>query len=255
MGIKERKLKILLALFLTSDITFAHAHFDDAAQEIFDVTLNQKTKGTLSSLLKEGLIEKLKKSEEDSDNKGVLQKYKLTDKGFDSLCLTFPVFRFMKHSWDGKWRILSYEIPEHKREVRDRLRRVVATWGLGPWHRSFWVTPHPIIEELKALVSGKGESSFVQAFESEHVFGERDILIEKVWSTSELEKKYRALFKKWHDILSSKHTKVGKMKKVVDEYVRVLRDDPGLPSELVGKKWIGYESFDIYREIRTVLLS
>ena len=36
-----------------------------------------------------------------------------------------------------KWRIISYEIPEAKRELRDRLRREMQGWGLGPWHRSF----------------------------------------------------------------------------------------------------------------------
>jgi len=254
MGIKERRTKILLALFLSSDIAFDHAQFDKSVQTIFDITLNQKTKGTLSALLKNGLIEKLD-ADHRGDAKDIIHKYKLTDKGFNELCLSFPVFRFMKEKWDGKWRILSYEIPEKKREIRDHLRRVVSGWGLGPWHRSFWVTPHPIVNELKSVVSGRGEGEYVQAFESEHVFGERDILIEKVWTTSKIDKKYRDLFKKWHDILSSKHVKHDKMKKVIEEYVKVLRKDPGLPEELIGKKWIGFESFEIYREIRGILMA
>lgn len=253
MGIKERRTKILLALFLMTDVKFEHSHIDEKVQSIFDLTLNQKTKGTLSALIKEGSIEK--KSEDTSNEADILNKYKLTDKGFNELCLTFPYFRFMKEKWDGKWRILSYEIPEQKREIRDRLRREVAGWGLGPWHRSFWVTPHPIISELKTLVSGKDEKDYVQAFESEHVFGEREILIEKVWATSTIDKKYRALFKKWHDILSSPHEKTEKMKKIIEEYIFVLKDDPGLPTELIGKNWIGFESFQIYREIRTILMA
>lgn len=254
MGIKERRTKLLLALFLMSDIDFKHTELNDRLQSVFDLTLNQKTKGTISALLKDSLIEKDlgSSSLKESDT---LHKYKLTDKGFNELCLTFPVFRFMKNKWDGKWRILSYEIPEQKREIRDRLRREVAGWGLGPWHRSFWVTPHPIIEELKSLISEKAEKQYIQAFESEHVFGERDILIDKVWSTGNIDKKYRALFKKWHDILSSPHEKTDKMKKVIEEYVLVLREDPGLPSDLIGKNWIGFESFQIYREIRSILMS
>ena len=150
---------------------------------------------------------------------------------------------------------MSYEIPEKKRDLRDKLRREVAGWGLGPWHRSFWLTPHPIIKELQDLVSGKEEEKDIQAFEADHVFGERSILIEKVWGKEELDKKYRNMFKKWHIILSEDQEKTEKLKKVVLEYIQLLREDPGLPSELVGENWIGFESFNIFKEIRGILLT
>jgi len=161
----------------------------------------------------------------------------------------------MKYSWDGKWRILSYEIPEKKRELRDKLRREVAGWGLGPWHRSFWLTPHPITDNLKELISQKEEEQYVQAFEADHVFGNRDILIEKVWNKADLDRKYRELFKKWHSLLSTEEEKTEKFRKVISEYVNILKIDPGLPVELVGQTWIGYEAFNIYKEIRGILLS
>lgn len=284
MAVKERRTKLLLALFLLTDVQFDYIALDEKVQNVFDIYFNQKTRGTISGLLKEGKIEKasgpgdsrtagivedLEKSSEDasitraqSEIDSAIQstdndqgKYKITEKGFHELCLNFPIFRFMKETWDGKWRILSYEIPEKKRDLRDRLRREVAGWGLGPWHRSFWITPHPIIDNLKALISQKEEEQYVQAFESEHVFGDRDILIEKVWQKSSLDKQYRELFKKWHDILSKNEEKTEKLKTVVDEYVVLLRLDPGLPADLIGKTWIGYEAFQIFKEIRGILLS
>ena len=243
MGIKERRTKILTIIFLISDLTQNSVIFDVKIQKIFDITLNQKTKSTFNSLVREGLIEKVELG------------YKLTELGFKELFLKFPFFRFLKEKWDGKWRVLSYEIPEKKRDLRDRLRREVAGWGLGPWHRSFWLTPHPIIKELQDLVSGKEEEKYIQAFEADHVFGERNILIEKVWGKEELDKKYRNMFKKWHIILSEDQEKTEKLKKVVLEYIQLLREDPGLPSELVGENWIGFESFNIFKEIRGILLT
>ena len=59
MAIKERRTKILLALYLLSDVEFIHINFDDKVQKIFDLSLNQKTRGTISGLLKEKTIEKL----------------------------------------------------------------------------------------------------------------------------------------------------------------------------------------------------
>ena len=245
MAVKERRTKILFALFLLTDVKFDPVSLDEKIQTVFDIYFNQKTRGTLSGLIKEGLIEKgpvtsakpvsqpienleppssdelppTTQAEVDSTTESSSPEddnsYRLTLEGFHELCLDFPFFRFMKDNWDGKWRILSYEIPEKKRELRDRLRREVAGWGLGPWHRSFWVTPHPVIENLKLLVSQKEEEKYIQAFEAEHIFGDREILIEKVWQKSLLDKKYRDLFKKWHDVLSKEEDKPAKMKIVV----------------------------------------
>ncbi|OGK25509.1 hypothetical protein A3A46_02745 [Candidatus Roizmanbacteria bacterium RIFCSPLOWO2_01_FULL_37_13] len=244
MGIKERRTKILSALILLSDVKLGQVNFDDRFRKVFDLSFNEKTRGTISAIIKEGLIEK------PSDN-----IYQLTEKGFYSLCLKFPFFRFLRDSWDHKWRVLSYEIPEKKREIRDRLRREVSGWGLGPWHRSFWLTPHPIIENLRELVFQKEEEQYIQAFESDHLVGNRDILIEKVWQKTLLDKKYRGIFKTWHDILSKDGDKLEKFRNVVTEYVEILKLDPGLPPELLGTNWIGFEAFNIFKEIRSILLS
>ena len=246
MAIKERRTKILLALYSLSGAEFSFINLDERTQKIFNLSLNQKTRGTISGLIKEGKIEK------SEDNQS---QYKLTDKGFAELCLEFPFFRFLKEKWDGKWRIISYEIPEIKREIRDRLRREMQGWGLGPWHRSFWLTPHPIINTLKSLTSQKEEEKFIQAFEADHVFGDRSILIEKVWGKTALDKSYRELFKRWHEILSSNDEKIDKFKKVIGEYINLLRQDPGLPKELIGENWIGFEGWNIFKEIKSILLS
>ena len=79
MGIKERRTKIITAIFLLSDLTFTPITFNEKGQKIFDITLNQKTRGTLSSLVRDELIEKTETA--DSQVSG----FKLTDKGFKEL--------------------------------------------------------------------------------------------------------------------------------------------------------------------------
>jgi len=266
MAIKERRTKILLALYLLSDVDFSYVSLDEKIQKIFDLSLNQKTRGTLSGLIKGGEIEKGNKGHSGEETKSITPEseqdsgqarmtYKLTEKGFTELCLEFPFFRFLREKWDGKWRIISYEIPEKKREIRDRLRREMQGWGLGPWHRSFWITPHPILSTLKSLTSQKEEEKYIQAFEADHTFGDREFLIEKVWGKLALDKSYRELFKKWHEVLSSGDEKVDKLKNVIGEYINLLRQDPGLPKELVGESWIGFEGWNIFKEIKSILLS
>ena len=260
MAIKERRTKILLALYLLSGVEFSSVSLDEKTQKIFDLSLNQKTRGTISGMIKEGVIEKnvgddLRVVPEKGGHSGPPLRYRLTEKGFLELSLEFPFFRFLREKWDGKWRIISYEIPEKKREIRDRLRREMQGWGLGPWHRSFWLTPHPILPTLKSLTSQKEEEKYIQAFEADHTFGDREILIEKVWGKSNLDKSYRELFKKWHEVLSSDDEKADKLRKVIGEYINLLRQDPGLPTELVGESWIGFEGWNIFKEIKSILLS
>ncbi|EKE15371.1 MAG: hypothetical protein ACD_12C00045G0002 [uncultured bacterium] len=255
MGIKERNTKILLFLFLIPANPFDGEEFGQKLQKIFDFSLNQKTKGTISGLIKKGLIQQIKNI--NTENKSLVSeknKYILTEKGYRLLCLEFPFFRSLKEEWDGVWRIISYEIPETKRDLRDRLRREMRGWGLGPWHRSFWLSPHPIIGNLKELVYGREEEKYIQAFESTHVFGDLIDLIEKVWNKEKIEKKYRELFTKWHEILSDKKNNFQKMKEITSLYIDLLRTDPGLPKGLINQKWIGFEAFSIFKEIKATLL-
>jgi len=246
MGIKDRRTKILLTDLLLPADNRSFLHLSSDICIVFDIVWNRKTILTVESLLSEGLLEQ--------DPSSATPSYRLTETGHSIGFLSFPSFRYSVEKWDGLFRILSYEIPESKRELRDRLRREVASWGLGPWHRSFWVTPHPIIPALRKLVAQKEEEQFVQAFESTHVFGDRTELIQKVWNTPELESAYRTLFKTWHQILSRDMDKLEKMKLVISAYVDILKEDPGLPQQLVGESWIGFEGLTLFREIRSILL-
>ena len=67
----------MLALYLLSDVEFSLINFDEKTQKIFDLSLNQKTRGTLSGMLREGLIEKSKIG---SDPPGGSDPYRLTEK-------------------------------------------------------------------------------------------------------------------------------------------------------------------------------
>lgn len=257
MPIKDRRTKLLLLFFLTTtearpsaSSEFGFISISERLQQIFDISLNQKTKGTLSSMLREGLLEK-----ETAEVPQTEVRYRLTEQGFDELSLQFPFVRYLRSDWDGLWRIISYEIPETKRHLRDSLRREMKGWGLGPWHRSFWVTPHPIISNLRDLVYGREESQYIQAFESTHMYGDLDVFVEKVWEKTKLEQGYRELFKKWHSVLSENIDKTGKMSRVMYSYIEYLRNDPGLPKSLVGEEWIGFEALSIFVEMRGILLS
>lgn len=53
--------------------------------------------------------------------------------------------------WDGKWRVLVFDVDEGKRYQRDRLRRTLINLGFTQLQRSVWVYPYPCEELIDLL--------------------------------------------------------------------------------------------------------
>jgi len=80
--------------------------------------------------------------------------------------------------WDGKWRVLIFDIREKRRNTRAELRRLLTGAGFVRLQDSVWVYPYPC-DEFVALVrahlsSGVGELRFfvAEALESDRALRE-----------------------------------------------------------------------------------
>ena len=73
----------------------------------------------------------------------------LTEKGI----LEFLRFRIEGKGpkWDGKWRIVVFDIAEEKRNKRDFLRRRLSWLGFRELQKSVWVFPYDVKKELEEL--------------------------------------------------------------------------------------------------------
>ena len=58
-----------------------------------------------------------------------------------------------RYKWDGKWRIIFFDVPEKKRAHRDYLRSIIKAVGFKELQKSTWIYPYKIpnflIEILK----------------------------------------------------------------------------------------------------------
>lgn len=54
-------------------------------------------------------------------------------------------------NWDGKWRIVSFDVPEHKREVRDGFRSHLRRLEFCEIHQSLFVVPWPCENEISTI--------------------------------------------------------------------------------------------------------
>lgn len=54
--------------------------------------------------------------------------------------------------WDGKWRMVIFDVPETRRNARDYLRDTLKGLGFHALQRSAWITPHPIPDFIQDIL-------------------------------------------------------------------------------------------------------
>lgn len=73
-------------------------------------------------------------------------------------------------NWDGKWRIIIFDIPESQRKIRRILRGKLREWGFVVWQKSVWGTRRNIMAKLKNLILELKINQWVALIESDNVF-------------------------------------------------------------------------------------
>ncbi|MEK7614479.1 MAG: CRISPR-associated endonuclease Cas2 [Patescibacteria group bacterium] len=78
---------------------------------------------------------------------------KITPRGelaLDRLCDNPRLIKKPKR-WDGKWRMVIYDLKESKKKLRDQLRMTLISFGFVKLQKSIWVYPHDC-EDLITLI-------------------------------------------------------------------------------------------------------
>ncbi|MDP2655797.1 MAG: CRISPR-associated endonuclease Cas2 [bacterium] len=113
---------------------------------------NYQTKTALGRLFTKGLIT----FEERDGNRYA----RITDRGKRVLELeTQKVDLAKKRKWDKRWRVVIFDVPERRKNVRNRLRRFMNTYGFVRLQDSVWVYPHDC-EDLIALAKAEFQIGF-----------------------------------------------------------------------------------------------
>jgi CRISPR-associated endonuclease Cas2 len=55
-----------------------------------------------------------------------------------------------QQNWDGKWRVVIFDVPEQKRIVRNLFRRNLKRWGFKQLQKSVWISKRNIYDKLVA---------------------------------------------------------------------------------------------------------
>lgn len=127
--------------------------------------LDSSAARTRARLIERGLLEVV-------DDEGV-RSIKLTRRGereLERLSVLRPTVKARK--WDGRWRIVAFDIPEHRKKVRDHIRLVLRRVGFKLLQGSMWVYPYDSEELVQLLKSDAALGKEVLYIVSEDVEGD-----------------------------------------------------------------------------------
>ena len=83
-------------------------------------------------------------------------------------------------SWDGKWRVVVFDIPDKKRRARDALREKLQKMHFYPLQKSVWVHPYPCEKEIQFLCEFFEITPYVNIIVADNIYD--DIKLRKYFN-------------------------------------------------------------------------
>jgi len=182
---------------------------------------------TIRRSLKTGNIEK-------TINKQKQICIKLTSQGNSQIERTFPLYKLQNKRWDGRWRLVIFDIKESNKRIRDLLRRKLQYLNFAKFQKSIYISPHDFAEDILEFLKFHHfyQQAFILEINHKYLPPPREFAA-TLWPIDKLQKKYQNLL----DKLDKKPIKSSVFKKISNQYLNLLCKDPHLPKQLLPNDW------------------
>jgi DNA-binding transcriptional regulator PaaX len=100
---------------------------------------------------------------------------KLTQEG--QLTVLFVKAKVQKpREWDGKWRLIIFDIPENSKEQRSILRGLLRDNNFCKLQASVYISPYPLNREAVSYLSRSGLSEYIRILKVEEMDSDKELL-------------------------------------------------------------------------------
>ncbi|GAA4714482.1 phenylacetic acid degradation operon negative regulatory protein PaaX [Brevibacillus fulvus] len=192
--------------------------------------------------------------------------YRLTDQGKRRIEEGVRrVYTIKNHKWDGLWRILTYSVPEEKRELRNQLRKELSWTGFGLISNSTWVSPNPLEEQTMEMIRNYQLEEYTTLFTAGSIVShDQQYLVNKGWNLPAIQAEYDTFIdtyrpkyeqlkeRVWNNSLTDQEAFVERTR-LVHAYRKFLFQDPGFPQELLPKDWNGTGARELFWNIHQLI--
>ena len=192
--------------------------------------------------------------------------YSLTDKGKRRVGDGVKrVYSIRNLKWDGQWRIMTYSVPEEKRELRNQIRKELGWTGFGLISNSTWVSPNPLEDQIMEMIHTYELEEYTMLFSSGSIVSHTNQeIIEKGWNLEEISQEYDQFIEQykrkyeelkertWNGSLTDVQSFIERTT-LVHEYRKFLFKDPGFPLDLLPPDWNGLKARELFWNIHQMI--
>ena len=126
---------------------------------------SKKLSDTLRYLVKQGYLSKNQTT----------NKLLLTSKGWAKALEILLLSKGCNKTWDHKWRIVIFDIPETKRKFRSHIRKTLYHLNFIKLQKSVWITPYDVFDDLIKLLPSAKKGDWIKMMIVESISNEDDL--------------------------------------------------------------------------------
>jgi len=162
--------------------------------------------------------------------------------------------------WDGRWRAITFDVPESRRRDREALWRSFRAHKLGLLQRSVWVWPHELEPLLREIIQAEGIPECFCGLEVSRLFLCTDLeLVESAWDWGQITRQHQAYLRHPQTTVAAlKHARdlagLARIARVEgNAYREAFVFDPLLPRRLWLDHYAGMAVVERHKEFRRAL--
>ncbi|WP_252443635.1 PaaX family transcriptional regulator [Pseudonocardia humida] len=156
---------------------------------------------------------------------------------------------------DGEWTLLSYSVPESRRDLRHRVRATLTWAGFGGLRDGVWIAPGTV--DVAAVLNDAGLDEVTGLAEWFAASPMPDVrvqaFIRRAWPVDQIRERHGEFIRTWWAGPGAGDP-LGRITLLGADWLRVLRADPGLPARHLSADWPAAQSAAVYRRCYSDLL-
>jgi phenylacetic acid degradation operon negative regulatory protein len=165
--------------------------------------------------------------------------YRITDAGWQGLWRTDPEARW-RHSWDGQWRIVLFDLPCEKNYARAKLLKALRSHGFGCLQGSAWISPFSLDPLRSSLSRGERFAASLLCLEGKPAGYETDKdLVLGAWDWDEIRNRWQLLHQALKERRAHESNTESWLQKTLKTWHRISDIDPFLPRALRPSRYPG----------------
>ena len=153
--------------------------------------------------------------------------------------------------WDGRWRLVLFDLPTAQNTRRTRLRRYLRNKGFGYLQNSVWITPDSLEEERQILGGGKINVESLILLEAKPCAGEADgEIVAGAWDFERINRRYarhlRILDERPGETLANEAASRTLLRWAATEresWLDSVTNDPLLPERILPSSYLGQQAW------------